>query len=113
LACLEELSCAVGRAASSGKLLIWASAVATAGWPVALERAIKKFNRAAHARRLALRFELATKESDAQVTFGVGQPEEFQSSTHGTTSLRRIFRRVTWLNSFRGDSRMRIKNLMD
>jgi hypothetical protein len=199
---------------NSGKLLIWSSAVATAGWPVALERAIKEFNRAAHARRLALRFELATKESDAQVTFGVGKPEEFQSSTHGTTSLssiehsgeivqadivvhpkpqvwaprkkegskeyeqvqrdagdgirlviiahefvhacglekhsnnesqevfysplepnsgfglcrlghrdngsgfrptpeRRIFRRVTWLNSFRGDSRMRIKNLMD
>ncbi len=29
------------------------------------------------------------------------------------TPERHIFRRVTWLNSFRGDSRMRIKNLMD
>jgi len=74
----------------SGKLLIWASWAATAGWSVALERAIKEFNRAAHARRLALRFELTTKESDAQVTFGVGKPEEFQSSTHGTTSLSSI-----------------------
>jgi hypothetical protein len=73
---------------NSGKLLIWAAA--TAGWSVALERAIKEFNRAAHAGRLALRFELTTKESDAQVTFGVGKPEEFQSSTHGKTSLSSI-----------------------
>jgi hypothetical protein len=75
---------------NSGKLLIWASASGTASWSVALERAIKEFNRATHARRLALRFELTTKEDDAQVTFGVGRPEEFQSSTHGTTSLSSI-----------------------
>ena len=72
---------------TSGKLLVLASQAATAGWSVALERAIKEFNRAAHAARLALRFELTTKESDTQLTFGVGKPEELQSSTHGKTSL--------------------------
>jgi hypothetical protein len=75
---------------TSGKLLVLASQADTAGWSVALGRAIKEFNRVAHAGRLALRFELATKESDAQVTFGVGKPEEFQSSTHGKTSLSSI-----------------------
>ena len=75
---------------TSGKLLVWANQAAKAGWSVALERAIKEFNCVTHARRLALRFELTTKESDAQVTFGVGKPEDFQSSTHGTTSLSSI-----------------------
>ena len=75
---------------TSGKLLVWANQTAKAGWSVALERAIKEFNRATHTRKLALRFELTTKESDAQVTFGIGKPEEFQSSTHGTTSLSSI-----------------------
>src|SRR6266566_318029 len=56
----------------SGKLLIWASAAATAAWSV------------------ALRFELTTKESDAQVTFGVGAKDQFRSSTHGTTSVSSI-----------------------
>jgi hypothetical protein len=37
------------------------------GWSVALERAVKEFNRATHTRKLALRFELTTRESDAQV----------------------------------------------
>jgi hypothetical protein len=72
---------------TSGKLLIWAGPAATAGWSVALERAIKEFNRAAHVRKLALRFELTTKESEAQVTFGVGTKDQFQSATHGTTAL--------------------------
>ena len=61
---------------NSGKLLIWASASATAGWSVALERAVKEFNRATHTRKLALRFELTTRESDAQVKFGIGKPED-------------------------------------
>lgn len=74
----------------SGKLLIWASAAATAAWSVALERAIKEFNRAAHGRRLTLLFELTIKESDAQVTFGVGAKDQFRSSTHGTTSVSSI-----------------------
>jgi hypothetical protein len=75
---------------NSGKLLIWASASATAGWSVALERAVKEFNRATHTRKLALRFELTTRESDAQVKFGIGKPEDFRLSTHGTTSLSSI-----------------------
>jgi hypothetical protein len=70
--------------------LIWASASATAGWSVALERAVKEFNRATHTRKLALRFELQTRESDAQVKFGIGKPEDFRLSTHGTTSLSSI-----------------------
>ena len=53
---------------TSGKLLVWANQTAKAGWSVALERAIKEFNRATHTRKLALRFELTTKESDAQVS---------------------------------------------
>jgi hypothetical protein len=40
---------------NSGKLLIWASASATAGWSVAQEWAVKEFNRATHTRKLALR----------------------------------------------------------
>jgi hypothetical protein len=75
---------------TSGKLLVWANQTAKAGWSVALERAIKEFNRATHTRKLALRFELTTKESDAQVTFGVGKPEGFKSSTHGITSMSSI-----------------------
>jgi hypothetical protein len=71
----------------SGKLLILASPSATAGWSVALERAIKEFNRATYARKLALRCELTTKESEAQLTFGVGTKDQFQSSVHGTTEL--------------------------
>jgi hypothetical protein len=71
----------------SGKLLIWAGPQATAGWTVAFERAIKEFNRAAHTRSLALRFERTTKESDAQVTFGVGDAKQFVAATHGITSL--------------------------
>ena len=42
---------------TSGKLLVWANQTAKAGWSVALERAIKEFNRATHTRKLALRFE--------------------------------------------------------
>jgi hypothetical protein len=71
----------------SGKLLILASSAATAGWSVALERAIKEFNRATYARKLALRCELTTKESEAQLTFGVGTKDQFQSAVHGKTSL--------------------------
>jgi hypothetical protein len=71
----------------SGRLLIWASSAATAGWSVALGRAIKEFNRATYARKLDLRCELTTKESEAQLTFGVGTKDQFQSATHGTTAL--------------------------
>jgi hypothetical protein len=75
---------------TSAKLLVWASQAAKAGWSVPLDRAIKEFNRAAHARDLALRFELTTKESDAQVTFGIGAATQFVAATHGITSLSSI-----------------------
>jgi hypothetical protein len=71
----------------SHTLRIWATSTATAAWSVALERAIKEFNRATHARKLGLRVELTTKQSEAQLTFGVGSKAQFQSATHGTTAL--------------------------
>lgn len=71
----------------SGKLLVWASKSASASCSVALERAIKEFNRAAYTRKLGLRFELTTKESAAQVTLGIGKKNQFSASTHGVTSV--------------------------
>ncbi len=71
----------------SGRLRVWAGGTASGGWAVALERAVKEFNRAAHARKLALRFELTTREAEAEVTFGVGSRDQFASATHGTTEL--------------------------
>jgi hypothetical protein len=75
---------------TSGKLLVWTNQAAKAGWSVPLDRAIQEFNRAAHARGLALRFELTTKEKDAQVTFGIGTATQFVAATHGITSLSSI-----------------------